>query len=163
MNILSIDGSTHSSGIAIFKHNQLTFQTCITSASTDLFKRIQVMVNGVQQILSQNPDIQKVILEQVRPQNGMMNIKTHKALMYLQGCLAMMIYKNFKHIQIDYLYPSEWRKTCGIQQGRGVKRASLKQQDINFVKKKFNLEVNDDIADAICIGYAYIQENGSAF
>ena len=54
--------------------------------------------------------------------------------MYLQGNIAMMLYTHFKHMQIDYLYPSEWRKVCGIKQGRGVQRSTLKQSDINFVK-----------------------------
>lgn len=78
--------------------------------------------------------------------------------MYLQGNIAMMLYTHFKHMQIDYLYPSEWRKVCGIKQGRGVQRSTLKQSDINFVKQHFNIQVNDDIADAICIGYAYINK-----
>ena len=32
----------------------------------------------------------------------------------------------------------------------------VKQADIKFVKDKYNLDVNDDIADAIGIGYAYL-------
>jgi hypothetical protein len=73
-------------------------------------------------------------LEEVRPDNGFSNMKTHKALMYLQGNIAMMLHTSFKHMQIDYMYPSEWRKVCGIKQGRGVQRSTLKQSDINFVK-----------------------------
>ena len=78
--------------------------------------------------------------------------------MYLQGCLGMMLNKHFKHIQLDFLYPSSWRKTCGIKQGRGVQRTTQKQNDINWVKQNFNIEVNDDIADAIGLGYAYINK-----
>ena len=47
MNILSIDASSKSSGIAIYKHNKLTNYTCITSSSNDLFTRIKVMVDGI--------------------------------------------------------------------------------------------------------------------
>ncbi len=158
MNIISIDASTKSTGIAIYKHNQLVYYTCITASSSDLFSRIQKITNEIKQILSENLDLEYLILEEVRPDNGFSNMKTHKALMYLQGNIAMMLHTSFKHMQIDYMYPSEWRKVCGIKQGRGVQRSTLKQSDINFVKQKFNLQVNDDIADAIGIGYAYIHK-----
>ena len=157
MNILALDASTKSTGWAIYKHNKMQEYGCITATSTNLFNRIQIMVEGVKDILIKNPDLEYVILEQVR-QQGFINIKTYKALMYLQGCLGMMLNKNFKHIQLDFLYPSSWRKTCGIKQGRGVQRTTQKQNDINWVKQNFNIEVNDDIADAIGLGFAYINK-----
>lgn len=158
MNIIAADCSTKSTGIAIYKHNKLTQTDCITSASSDLFTRIKVMVQNIKIYLTQNLDIDHLILEEVR-QEGFINIKTYKALMYLQGCICMMVHQNFKHITIDFIYPSQWRKICQIKQGRGVQRAKQKQNDIAWVKEKFNLTVNDDIADAIGIGYAYINKN----
>jgi len=56
------------------------------------------------------------------------------------------------------MYPSEWRKVCQIKQGRGIQRATQKKYDIEWVEKNFNIQVNDDIADAIGIGYAYINK-----
>ena len=36
-------------------------------------------------------------------------------------------------------------------------RAELKEADIAFVKDTYGIDnINDDIADAICIGYAYL-------
>ena len=157
MNIIAIDASTKSSGIAIYKHNKLVEYKCITSTSADLFTRIKVMVDGVKQLLINNLDIDYLILEQVR-QEGFINVKTYKALMYLQGCINMMIHQDFKHIQVDFLYPSSWRKVCGIKQGRGVQRTTQKENDIKWVKENFNIQVNDDIADAIGLGYAYINQ-----
>ena len=157
MNIISIDASTHSSGLAIYKHNKLISYDCITSASSDLFNRIKVMVDGIKRILTENPDIQYLILEEVR-QGGLMNVKTYKALMYLQGCICMMVRQNFKQIQVEFLYPSSWRKVCQIKQGAGIKRQKQKELDIQWVKENFQVEVNDDIADAIALGYAYINQ-----
>ena len=37
-------------------------------------------------------------------------------------------------------------------------REKLKQADIDFVKKIYNIEVNDDIADAIGIGHSYVNK-----
>lgn len=157
MNLIAIDGSTKSSGIAIYKHNSLQHYDCIKATSSDLYNRINVMLKGIRNYLIENPDLEYIILEEVRPQT-LVNIKTYKALMYLQGCICMMIHQNFKHIMIDFIYPSSWRKVCGIAQGRGVQRKKQKQNDINWVKEKFKVQVNDDIADAIGIGYAYINK-----
>lgn len=157
MNLIAIDASTKSTGIAIYKHNKLEYIDCVTASSTDLFSRIKVMVDNIKQLLSKNLDIAYLVLEQVR-QDNFVNIKTYKALMYLQGCIAMMVHQNFKHITVDFMYPSQWRKVCKIKQGRGVQRQAQKLNDINWVKENFNLDVNDDIADAIGIGFAYINK-----
>ena len=157
MNLIAIDGSTKSSGIAIYKHNKLQQTECIKATSSDLFNRIKKMVLQIDKILIQNPDLEYLVLEQVR-QDGFKNIKTYKALMYLQGCIMLLVHQKHKHIEVQFLYPSEWRKVCQIKQGRGVQRTSQKQNDIQWVRENFNLQVNDDIADAIGIGYAYINK-----
>ena len=46
-----------------------------------------------------------------------------------------------------------WRKECGIQQGRAT-REVLKTRDIEFVEQNYGIKVNDDVADAICIGHS---------
>lgn len=157
MNLIALDASTKSTGLAIYKHNKLIETDCIKSTSADLFTRINVMVQNIKLYLQKNLDLDHLILEEVR-QEGFMNIKTYKALMYLQGCICMMVHQYFKHITIDFIYPSQWRKVCNIKQGRGIQRPKQKQNDIAWVKEHFNLDVNDDIADAIGIGYAYINK-----
>lgn len=156
MKILALDLSTKSSGWACFNNGQLTTHGCITSASTDLIKRIHVMTDGVKTILNQEPEIQKLIIEEVRPEGGygVGNQKTHKALMWLQAAIAFLIHDEFPSIEIEYIYPSSWRATLGIKNGRGIKRTTLKEADIAFVQNKYNINVNDDEADAICIGLA---------
>lgn len=157
MNILSLDLSTKSSGWAYFNNGVLEDYGCITSSSTDLIKRIHVMTDSIDNILKEKA-VDKIIVEEVRPDiggYGAGNQKTHKALMYLQAALEFLIHDNYsKEIEIEYIYPSSWRASCGIKNGRGIKRESLKEADIEFVKEKYNILVNDDEADAICIGYA---------
>ena len=157
MNLIALDMSTKSTGYAIYKHNKLVEYNYITATSNDLFSRIKVMLNAINKLLEENLDIQYVIMQQVR-QEGFINIKTYKALMYLQGCVQMIIHQKFKHLQTDFLYPSQWRKVCKIKQGRGIQRKQQKQLDIQWVKDNFNIQVNDDIADAIGIGYGYINK-----
>ena len=82
MNILALDLSTHSSGWAVMTEDSLVEYGCITSASTDLIKRIFIMSNGIEEILNKYK-IDKIIVEEVRPEGGygVGNQKTHKALM----------------------------------------------------------------------------------
>lgn len=163
MNILSLDLSTKSSGWAVFEKGELKSYGCITSASTDLIKRIYIMRDEIKNILSKE-EISKIIVEEVRPEggHGVGNQKTHKALMWLQAAIAFMVYDFNKKIEIEYIYPSSWRATCGIKNGRGVVRSTLKEADIAFVKDKYGINVNDDIADAICIGLAqYLEQDNN--
>ena len=158
MNILSLDLSSKSSGWAFFEDNKLIDYGCITSASTDLIKRIYIMRDGIQEVLNKYT-IDKVYVEEVRPQGGFGagNIQTHRALMWLQAAIAFMLHDFNKKIVLEYVYPSTWRATIGIKNGRGIKRESLKQADIAFVKERYNISVNDDIADAICLGISQLE------
>ena len=158
MNILAIDASTKSSGWSYFENGELQSHGCITSSSTDLIKRIYKMKDELLKIINLY-SIDKIILEEVRPEGGfgVGNQKTHKALMWLQAAIAFLVYDNCPQIEIEYIYPSSWRAKLGIKNGRGIKRTTLKEADIAFVKEKYNIEVNDDEADAICIGLAQYQ------
>lgn len=155
MIILSIDASTKSSGWAIFEDSKLIDYGCITASSTDLIKRIHKVVDGLDEIFKKYK-IEKVVLEEVRPEMGLQNIQTHRALMWLQGAIATMVHDNYgTKITFEYVYPSSWRAALGIKTGAGIRRQSLKSQDIKFVKDTYDIDVNDDIADAIGIGHAY--------
>lgn len=161
MTILSIDASTKSSGWAVYEETSLKDYGCITASSTDLFKRIHKMVDELDVIIAKYA-VQKIILEEVRPDEigSRSNLATHKALMFLQGAIAMMVHDKYSKITIEYLYPSEWRKCCKIKTGRGVVRETVKQRDIRFVEETFGIKVNDDIADAIGLGYAHLHPGG---
>lgn len=167
MSILAIDASTKSTGYAIFNDSkELIDYNCITASSTDLIKRIYKMGSELKEvILKYQPET--IILEEVYPESGghMQNIKTHKALMFLQAHLNFLVHDSYPTAKIEYIYPSQWRSKCGIKTGQGVKRTSLKEEDIAFVKTQYNIVVNDDIADAICIGHSYFVEEkpSSAF
>ena len=159
MNILSLDLSTKSSGWAYFENGVLKDHGCITSSSTDLIKRIYIMKNGIAEILDKYP-VSKIIAEEVRPEGGygVGNTKTHRALMWLQAATAFLIHDNYPNLKIDYIYPSSWRASLGIKNGRGIKRTSLKEADIKYVQEKYDILVNDDEADAICIGLSQYEE-----
>ena len=82
------------------------------------------------------------------------NQNVYKALVYLQGFLMNEFDKH--GLKVTYYVASVWRKKCAITTGRGVTRESLKPKDISFVRNQFGINTNDDVADAICIGFAHV-------
>lgn len=154
MITLAIDASTKSTGVAIYSDQELVHYNCITAGSANLYKRIDKMIEGLEEIIGKyNPDA--VVIEDVIPEDVHNNDNVFKALIYLQGFI-MHLLNDHKITDITFFTASQWRKKCGIRTGRGVRRSSLKPQDVAFVKTQFNIEVNDDIADAVCIGFAKV-------
>lgn len=151
MKILSLDLSTKSTGWCIGQNQFIISYGCITASSKDVMKRIIKIRDELSQIIKENK-VQKIIMEQVRPD---FNSHTGKILMWLQGIITMAAYEINSKIEYDFIGASTWRATLKIKQGRGIKRNDLKPQDIQYVKNKYNITVNDDEADAICIFDAY--------
>lgn len=155
MKVLAIDASTKSTGVALFDNDKLIKYDCLQASSNDLIKRIQKITIQLKHFIEKE-EIDKIILEEVRMDGGVKNPKTYKALMWLQAAMAFLFYELKPNATIEYIYPSSWRAKCGIKNGRGVHRKEAKELDIAFVKEIYSIEVNDDIADAIGIGHAYV-------
>lgn len=155
MNILTLDLSTKSSGWAYGKNEQLKYHGCITVSSKAVEQRIiQMRKQIIGLICNYKPD--KIIMEEVRPQ---INSHTNKVLMWLQGVVVIAAYECYKKCEIQFVNATEWRAAVHIKQGRGIKRDEVKLNDIQYVKNKYNIEVNDDQADAICIFDSYWVKN----
>ena len=154
MRILSLDLSTRSSGYAIGEGGSLETHGCITANSRDVVKRIIKMRDQLSKLIKNNK-IDKIIMEEVRPEY---NSHTNKVLMWLQAVIVVAAYQIDSNIEYEFVGASEWRAALKIKQGRGVKRQILKPQDIQYVKDKYGITVNDDQADAICIFDAYWQK-----
>ena len=157
MKIIGVDASSKSFGYSVFEDKQLVSYGCLTASSTDLIKRINKILKEFEDVLSSNKDTQKIIMEEVIPTTSKNN-KTYKALMWLQGAVAIMVHDKFPNIKIEYIYPNSWRSNCSIKTGKNITREQLKQADIDFVKKKYGIDVNDDIADAIGIAHSSIYD-----
>lgn len=156
MILMSIDGSTKSTGIAIFKDKDLIYYECIVASSTEKIKRINKMVVRIKELFKQY-SVNKVIMEEPLPEDVKNNKKVFKALMYLQAEIVIRLFTDlgYKMEDDDFIPVNTWRSKLGITIGRYGQRSIVKQEDIDFVKKHYNIEVNDDIADSICLGYAY--------
>lgn len=153
MVTLALDLSTKSSGQAIYDGQILKDYGCITSASSNLYTRIDKMIEELKNILTKEK-VDAVIIEDVLPEDVKNNQSVFKALMYLQGFVCHTL-NRFK-LTPTFVTASHQRKLCGIRTGAGIRRESLKPKDIAFVQSQFGIKVNDDIADAICIGFSAV-------
>lgn len=151
MKILTIDSSTKQSGWCLGEDKKIQQHGCITASSKEVKKRIIKMRDQLSEIIKNNK-IDKIIIQEVRPDFGH---HTTKILIWLQAVIVITAYEINPLIEFEFINPSEWRAALKIKQGRGIKRDQVKISDIQYVQNKYNIKVNDDQADAICIFDAY--------
>lgn len=160
MKTLAIDASTKSSGVAIFQQGKLIHYQCITDNQYNSFDRITHMTQRLVSLCKKYTPTD-IIMQDVLPQDVKHNQNVYKALIYLQASIVLAFHKiGYK---INFYTASHWRKLCKIKTGPGIKRERLKQASVNLVSQVYNIKVNDDISDAICLGMAYIIQHRSAF
>ncbi len=104
-------------------------------------------------IVKNKPDI--VVLEGVEMQS---NPATLMLLARLQGGITGFC--DINNIPYEIIMPAVWRKLLGFKQGKGVKRAQLKEQAIAYVRDKYHIAAQCDICESICIGDAYFNSLG---
>ena len=86
MKVMAIDASTKSTGVAIFDNGNLITYKCLTCSDKNALDRIPKMVQMIMNMYNQD-EIDKVIMEDVIPEDVNHNDKTFKPLIYLQGLI----------------------------------------------------------------------------
>ena len=155
MVILSLDISTKSTGYAIFQDDKLVTYGIIAPTG-EVITRIEKIADAVNSLmLEYKPDI--IYAEEPEPAFVKNNIDVYRKLTFAHGAIAIVL--NHYHKEMKLCSSSHWRKQVGIKTGRGITRAQLKPIDIMKANELFNLNTkNDDIADAVLIGWSYILE-----
>lgn len=150
--LVSVDSSTNKSGVATFDDGKLVdYQLFDHSKNKDTEDRINQMGKSLLGYLAkQKPDI----FYCEHPQGQGSNVSMVGKLCEILG--IMRAYCITKNIEYNELAPSQWRSYLGWNQGR-KKREELKQMSIDYIKEKYNLIVNDDVADAIALGASVIK------
>lgn len=152
---LALDQAMKTTGWAIFTEEGELYDcgTFTIPADEEIGKRLTSFYAELERIGNDNPiTITDIFFEDIQLQMG--NVKTYQRLAMIQAmiyCYCNLHGKNYK-----VLAPSHWRKILGGSWGR--KREEQKQHAISFVKEKYGKDVSSDIADAICLGVAAIQE-----
>lgn len=155
ITLLSLDTSTTSTGWAIFKDGKYQ-----KSGVIDDFKKVK---NGHERLKLMTKELLDNI-GQLKPDIIVIekdvvfgNMKVIDMLMKIIG--AVYGFCLFNGITYYEFAPSEWRKYVKLQ-AFGRKRDEFKKASIKYIKDNLNMEVNDDEADAICIGLAYCKKFG---
>ena len=145
--MITIDASTKCTGMATFINGSYKQGVLVDVSDVgDLDERFPAMVKQILDVLNeQKPKI--IYMEEIYGAN---NVHTSRYLFRLIGVVYGWCLSH--KCEFNTVFPSAWRKALGFNQGKGVKRSDLKKQSINYVNKRYNITVNDDMADAICMG-----------
>lgn len=153
MIVLALDQSLRSTGWAIFKNNKLIKADIFTVSKTAPMDRRLMEIQKQLTELYHEYEFEKLYFEDIQLQAG--NALTYKHLAYAQA--TIILWCGNMNIKYEILAPSHWRKILGGNFGR--KRAEQKRHAIDLVQKWYGIEVSSDVADAICLGRAGIQES----
>ena len=156
MTILALDISTTSTGYAVFENKNLISYGIIAPPGKTI-TRIEKIAEEVNLLmLEYHPDV--IYAEEPEPAFVKNNIDVYRKLTFAHGAIAIVL----NHYQKEMILcsSSHWRKQVGIKTGRGITRAQLKPIDIAKANEIFKLDTkNDDLADAVLIGWSYILEH----
>ena len=154
MKVLALDLSTTSTGYCIYdnekvdygyiqhpKNKILSYGVIKPSKKQDAIDRIIYIEKEIKELIIAK-EVEYVCIEELSSMRG---ASTTKVLATLQGHIEVELRK--KDMLVIKCRPSEWRK-CKV---KGRTRQELKSSAIEYIKNKYDLEVNDDEADAICI------------
>lgn len=152
--MVSADTSTTCTGLALYINGKLKEYIELSLPSKkyhDTEERMSLMAKNIVTTLSKwKADMVYIEI----PQGAGGNVKLARQLGEMLGVVRGWCASH----DADYteMEPSEWRAWAGFDQG-GKKRPELKQMSIDLVKERHNIDVGDDVADAINIGYGVLQ------
>ena len=152
--LMSIDESSKISGCALFENGELTDYLVIDKRKIkDSSLRLHEMCKEVLETMKLwNPN--GIYIE--HPQGSGSNVLTVGMLSEIIG--VARAYAIEHECDFEEIAPSVWRRLLKFKQGGGKKRAELKQMSIDYVKERYDITASDDLADAICIGTAVIDQ-----
>lgn len=158
MRLLALDQSSHITGYAIFIDRKLTDYGKIVLDDADIGVRLNKLRDTIAKLIM-DYDIDEVAFEDIYMDGQRVNnVSTFKILAEVFG-VCDELFADMK-LPATTVLAGTWKSTLGI---KGKTRPEQKRNAQQWVKKKYNLDVIQDIVDAICIGEHYIQTKEEAF
>ena len=158
--ILALDAATNITGYSIYDDEILvSYGTFKTDNTKDTTARINEVKQWLQAMIDvHQPD--KIGIENIQLQMigaGQAQVTTYNTLARLQGVLLDTLFEN--HLDYELAYATEWRKYCGVGEGKG--RENKKKQAQEKVELWYGQKCTQDEADAICLGkyFCYLQRS----
>ena len=156
MILVALDASTNKTGVSIWKDGVYSTSLLLDfSYISNTDDRMEHMCNSIWDILN-NYKPTDVYIEDTYCGG---NPKVQRLLDRIQGVAYAWCLR--KNVRFNTITPSSWRKHIdGFPNGKGIKRSELKKFSVDYVTKKYAIECNDDVADAVLIGEAANQIEG---
>lgn len=152
--VMSVDQSTRCSGYCFVEDNEYVCSGVIDMSKSALEtpERSFEMAKAIWKLIKKyKPDY--LIIEDVQNQSS---TKTVIILARLQGLI--LGYAEAHGVQTHILAPTVWRRELNYSQGPKVKRAELKQQSADYVKKNYGFVKSEDENEAIALNDAARQK-----
>jgi len=150
--ILSLD-QAQSTGFCVSINGDIVDKGVIKAKGIDYHHKIRFLEERIEELICTHY-IDTITLETPGNANGNRQVAGK-----LSGLFYCIVDLALRHKLIYHAYgPSTWRSILGFQQGRGIKRAELKQMAITYVNENTEFKLTnkeDDLAEAICMNLAY--------
>lgn len=158
MRLLALDQSSRVSGYAIFIDDKLETYGKIDLKQDDVGERLVAFRKQISKLVA-DYDIDEVAFEDIYMDGQKVNnISTFKVLAEVFGiCDELFTELEIKNTAV---LAGTWKSTLGI---KGKTRPEQKKNAQVYIKNKYNIDVIQDIVDAICIGEHIIQKKNSTF
>lgn len=150
LRVIGIDNATQNMGLSVFDDGKLVWQTLVRFSGNIFEDRLQTIFNMMEQTVIEEWEPDYIVFEDIQYQN---NYQTYKKLAMLLGLLIVAA-KN-GGVEWDVVPPVTWRSHFNIS----GKRETVKKQAIMKVATMYNINVVDDVAEAILIGKYYIDKS----
>lgn len=154
-NLLSLDQSLNTTGFAYFENGKI--KDCGLFKINNKMPMPQRLGTFYKELskMSARYDFDTIAFEGIQNQN---NNSTFQKLAYVQAAVMLWVY--FNDVNIKEYLPSHWRKILSDKYHFrfGRKRAEQKRNAQKLVDDKMHIQVEEDVADAICIGWAAIAD-----
>ena len=149
--MIAFDSSTKITAYAIYKGKRLVTYECIRCKEKEMNDRLKTMSLSILDLLKEvKPDI--VYIEDTVVVRDAL---TQRFLTRLQG--VVYGYCLLHDCDFNTIRPTSWRKLAGINQSK-KKRKELKQEAIDMIKDELEMDVDNDMAEAILSGYAALKK-----
>lgn len=151
--MISLDTSTKNTGFAIFNNAKYKDSGLIDLTLNNKDTRTEDMIIRITSLLDKEKPSILVIEECVVVRNA----QVQRILLRLQGAVLYWCIQN--DCEFNTIRPTEWRKYAGVNSSKtGIKkREELKNMAISRVNELYGIEVGEDQAESILIGFAHIK------
>ena len=149
MILLALDQASKVSGWAIFIDGELKHYGKIVADHADFGDKLVYIRKEIIKLIN-DYEVDEVVFEDIQLQE---NVNTFKALAEVFGVVDELC-AEFKVPRTSIL-ASVWKSKLGI---KGKDRPAQKRAAQNWVVNTYNIKVIQDIADAVCIGTAYLKD-----